>query len=139
MAHEDLHREQKIEGSSDRAFGVVFAVVFTLIAAWPLLHGGGLRWWSLAVAIGFALVSWVRPMMLAGLNRWWLKLGLFLGKVVSPIALGILFYAVLTPIGFLMLVTGKDPLRLKREAGARSYWISRAPPGPPPDSMTNQF
>ena len=139
MAHEDLHREQKVEGSSDRAFGIVFAVVFTLIAAWPLLHGGGLRLWSLAVAIAFALVAWVRPTLLAGLNRWWLKLGLFLGKVVSPIALGILFYAVLVPIGFLMLLTGKDPLRLKREAGARTYWISRAPPGPPPDSMTNQF
>src|SRR5262245_13556177 len=100
MAHEDLHREQKVEGSSVRAFGIVFAVVFTLIAAWPLLHGGGLRLWSLAVAIAFAFVAWLRPTLLAGLNRWWLKLGLFLGKVVSPIALGILFYAVLVPIGF---------------------------------------
>ena len=139
MAHEDLHREQKIEGSSDRAFGVVFAVVFTLIAAWPLLHGGALRWWSLAAAIGFALVAWLRPRLLTHLNRWWMKLGIFLGMVVSPVALGVLFYAVLVPIGFLMRVTGKDPLRLKREAGAQSYWIARAPPGPPPDSMTNQF
>ncbi len=139
MAHEDLHREQNIEGSSDRAFGIVFAVVFALIAAWPLLQGAGLRFWSLAVAIVFALVAWLRPTLLAGPNRWWMKLGLLLGKIVSPIALGILFFAVLVPIGFLMRATGKDPLRLKREAGTGSYWITRAPPGPPPDSMKNQF
>jgi hypothetical protein len=75
----------------------------------------------------------------AQLNRWWIKLGVFLGKVVSPVALGIVFYAVVVPIGFLMRVTNKDPLRLKREADARTYWIARTPPGPPPDSMTNQF
>lgn len=139
MAHEDFHREQKIEGSSDRAFGIVFAVVFTLIAAWPLLHGAGLRVWPLATAIAFALVAWLRPTLLAQLNRWWMNLGVFLGKVVSPAALGILFYAVLVPIGFLMRVTSKDPLRLKREADASTYWIPRTPPGPPPDSMTKQF
>jgi hypothetical protein len=139
MAHENLHREQNIEGSSDRAFGIVFAVVFALIAAWPLLHGAELRLWSLAVAVAFALVAWLRPTLLARANRWWMKFGLLLGKVVSPIALGILFFGVLVPIGFLMRATGKDPLRLKREAAAESYWILRAPPGPPPDSMKNQF
>jgi hypothetical protein len=139
MAHEDLNREQQIEGSSDRAFGIVFAVVFTVIAIWPLLFRGELRLWSLAVAVAFALVAWLRPTLLARLNRWWMKFGLLLAMVVSPIALGILFFAVLVPIGFLMRATGKDPLRLKREAGANSYWIPRAPPGPPPDSMKNQF
>jgi hypothetical protein len=139
MMHEDLHREEKIKGSSDRSFGIVFAVVFALIAGWPLLYGGELRLWSLAVAFAFARVAWLRPALLAGPNRWWMKFGLLLGMVVSPIALGILFFAVLVPIGFLMRATGKDPLRLKREAGAESYWIPRAPPGPPPDSMKNQF
>jgi len=139
MVHEDLYREENIEGSSDRAFGIVFAVFFALIAAWPLLHGAELRLWSLAVAMAFALVAWLRPTLLARANRWWMKFGLLLGKVVSPIALGILFFAVLVPIGFLMRATGKDPLRLKREAAAESYWILRAPPGPPPDSMKNQF
>jgi len=139
MVHEDLKREQQIEGSSDRAFGIVFAVVFTVIAVWPLLFRGELRLWSLAVAMAFALVAWLRPSLLARANRWWMKFGLLLGMVVSPIALGILFFAVLVPIGFLMRATGKDPLRLKREAGAESYWIPRAPPGPPPDSMKNQF
>lgn len=139
MAHEDLNREQAVEGSSDRAFGLVFAAVFLLIACWPLLHREPLRWWALGAAVIFATVAWLKPKLLAGLNRQWIKLGLLLGKIVSPIALGILFYGVLTPVGALMRLTGKDPLRLKLDRAAKSYWIPRRPPGPPPDSMTNQF
>ena len=139
MAHEDLTREQKVEGSSDRSFGVVFAAVFTLIACWPLFFGGALRWWAVAVAAIFALLATVKPGLLAGFNRQWMKLGVLLGKVVSPIALGLLFYGVITPIGAVLRLAGKDPLRLKFDRGADSYWIRREPPGPPPDSMTNQF
>jgi hypothetical protein len=69
----------------------------------------------------------------------WIKLGVLLGKVVSPVALGILFYCVLMPIGIVLRMAGKDPLRLRRDSSAASYWIARRPPGPPPDSMTNQF
>jgi hypothetical protein len=91
------------------------------------------------MALAFAAVAIWKPVLLAGLNRLWIKLGVLLGKIVSPIALGILFYGVLTPIGALVRLSGKDPLRLKLDPGAVSYWISRTPPGPPPDSMTNQF
>ena len=139
MGHEDLSREEHIEGSSDRSFGFVFAAVFALIALWPLLHHGGVRVWALAVAAAFGLIAVVRPALLATPNRLWMKLGLLLGKIVAPIALGILFYAVLTPLGVAMRLAGKDPLRLKRDDAAASYWISREPPGPPPGSMTNQF
>ena len=139
MAHEDLNRDQHVEGSSDRAFGLVFAVVFLVIAGWPLFHGEAIRWWSAGVAAMFALVALVKPALLAGLNRLWMKLGILLGKVVSPIALGILFYVVITPIGVMIRLTGKDPLRLKFEPDADSYWIPREPPGPPPGSMTQQF
>ena len=139
MAHEDLNRDQQVEGSSDRSFGVVFAIVFLLIAAWPLLQGRPPRWWAIGVSAAFALVAVFRPALLAGLNRWWIKLGVLLGNVVSPVALGILFYGVLVPTGVAMRIAGKDPLRLKRDAAAATYWIRRTPPGPPPDSMTNQF
>lgn len=139
MSHEDLTREQEVEGSSDRSFGVVFAVVFLVIACWPMWQGGAPRWWSVGVAAVFGLIALVRPVLLAGLNRQWLKLGILLGKVVSPIALGLLFYGVLTPLGALMRLSGKDPLRLRLDRGADSYWIRREPPGPAPDSMTNQF
>ena len=139
MSHEDLTREDEVEGSSDRAFGFVFAAVFLIIAAWPLLHSGVPRWWALGISGAFALVSVVKPVLLAVPNRLWMKLGLLLAKVVSPIALGILFYLVFAPIGLLMRLGGKDPLRLKFDREAKSYWIERDPPGPPPTSMTNQF
>jgi saxitoxin biosynthesis operon SxtJ-like protein len=139
MAHEDLTREQQIEGSSDRSFGLVFAGVFLVVACWPLFHRELPRWWVLGVAGVFAVIAIWKPALLTRLNWLWTKLGLLLGKVVSPIALSILFYGVITPIGAVMRLTGKDPLRLKLDSGANSYWIQRKPPGPPPDSMTNQF
>jgi len=139
MAHEDLSRDQKVEGSSDRSFGLVFAGVFLVVACWPLFYRDLPRWWALGIAVVFAIIAIWKPALLAVLNRLWTKLGVLLGKVVSPIALGILFYGVITPIGIVMRLTGKDPLRLKFDSGADSYWIPRKPPGPPPDSMTNQF
>ena len=139
MAHEDLNREEHIEGSSDRSFGLVFSVVFLIIAAWPLLAGHGVRWWAVAVAAAFVAIALAIPALLAVPNRLWMKFGLLLGKIVSPIALGILFYGAITPLGVVMRWAGKDPLRLKLDAQAKSYWIDREPPGPPPASMTNQF
>ena len=139
MAHEDLTREQIVAGSSDRVLGLVFSGVFVLIAGWPLFHGENLRWWACGVAAIFALIALLRPAILSGLNRQWTRLGVLLGKLVGPIALGLLFYGVLTPIGAAMRLTGKDPMRLRFEPSAGSYWIPREPPGPPPDSMNNQF
>jgi hypothetical protein len=139
MSHEDLTRQQRVEASSDRAFGLVFAAVFFVIAAWPLLDAGAPRWWAAAVGGLIGLIALGRPALLAGLNRQWIKLGLLLGRIVSPVALGLLFFGVLAPIGALMRLAGKDPLRLKRDPDAPSYWRPRVPPGPPPDSMSNQF
>ena len=95
MAHEELNREQHIEGSTDRTFGLVFAGVFLLIAGWPLIHGEAVRWWSVGISAVFALVAFIRPTLLAELNRLWMKFGILLGKIVSPIALGSLFYIVI--------------------------------------------
>ena len=139
MAHEDLHRTQAVEGSSDRAFGLVFAGLFVVIACWPLFYAEAPRWWAFGVAAVFAVIAVWRPALLAGPNRLWIKFGLLLGKVVSPIVLAILFYVIIAPIGLLMRLTGKDPLRLKLDSATNSYWIPRKPPGPPPDSLTNQF
>lgn len=139
MAHEDFAREQPVEGSSDRTFGLVFAAVFALVAAWPLLSGEATRWWALGIGALCALVATVKPALLAKPNRLWMRFGLLLGRVVGPVALGVLYYAVVTPLGVAMRLTGKDPLRRKRDFDAPSYWLPRQPPGPPPDSMTNQF
>jgi len=139
MSHEDLTREDEVEGSSDRSFGLVFAAVFAILGVLPMFKSHSPRWWSFGVALAFAIVALVMPSILSGLNKLWMKLGLLLAKIVSPIALGILFYLVFTPIGLLMRLAGKDPMRLKSDANARSYWITREPPGPPPQSMGNQF
>jgi len=139
MAHENLDREQRVEGSSDRTFGFVFALVFLAFACWPLLSGAAPRWWAVVLAAVFGLVALFKPVLLARPNALWMKLGILMGKVVSPIALGILFYGVFAPTGALMRLSGKDPLRLKLDSRADSYWIPREPPGPPPDSMTNPF
>lgn len=137
--HERLTDTEAVKGSSDRSFGVVFAMVFTVIGLWPLLDGEGVRWWSLAIAAGFALVSAVRPGLLGPLNRLWLRFGLLLNRIVSPLVMAMLFYLVVTPIALAMRIAGKDPLRLKRDPEAKSYWIERDPPGPEPDSIKNQF
>jgi hypothetical protein len=139
MSHENMTRELESEGSSDRSFGLVFAAVFVVLTIWPALHGGSMRWWASAVAAAFAVIAMTKPSILGALNRAWTKLGILMGRFVSPIALGILFYAVLTPIGVLMRLTGADPLRLKRDATSNTYWITREPPGPAPGSMDKQF
>jgi hypothetical protein len=139
MAHEDLTREQEVEGSSDRVFGLVFAGAFLLLGGWPLLHGEAPHVWAFGLATMFLLLALLKPASLSRLNRLWMKLGILLGKVISPLALGVLFYGVLTPIGAVMRFAGSDPLRVKLDPDAESYWISREPAGPSPDSMTNQF
>jgi len=139
MGHETYQRSEEVVGSSNRSFGVVFAVVFAIIALLPLFHGGGVRFWSLGVAALFAALAFAAPQVLAPLNRLWLKLGLFLHKIVNPIVLGIMFYGVVTPTGLIMRLLGKDLLRLKREPAAASYWIERTPPGPKPESLGEQF
>jgi hypothetical protein len=139
MAHEDFDRKQHVEGSSDRAFGLVIVAVCLLLALGPLRHGHAPRWWAFLVDGAFALIAMLKPVLLAVPNRLWTQLGVLLGKVVSPIALGVLFYAVLTPVALALRFTGRDPLRLKFDRDADSYWIVRNPPGPPPDSMGNQF
>ena len=137
--HEDLSRRQEVKASSNRSFGWVFAIVFLIIALSPLVSGGALRWWSLIVSGLVAVVTMTAPALLTIPNRLWLRFGLLLHRIVSPVALAIMFYGVLTPMGALMRAFGKDPLRLRRSGSAESYWIKRDPPGPKPESMSNQF
>jgi hypothetical protein len=139
QTHEDFSREQQVKGSSNRAFGWVFVVVFLIIALWPLVSGGALRWWSLIVSGLVALATVAAPALLTIPNRLWQRFGMLLHRIVSPVVLAVMFYLVVTPMGLLMRVFAKDNLRLNRDAAAGSYWIKREPPGPQPDSMSNQF
>jgi len=131
--------EQPLEGSSDRVFGLLFAAIFAAVGLWPLLHGGPLRAWSLGVGAAFLLLALAVPRALAGINRAWMKFGLLLNRVVSPIAIGIVYYFTLLPTALLMRAFGKLPLQLKYDPQAITYWIPRRPPGPDPKTMNDQF
>jgi hypothetical protein len=137
--HEDYARDDDTKMGSEKGFGIVFAVVFAVIALFPLLHGGGVRWWSAAVAAGFLVCGFAFPAVLRPLNRVWFKFGLLLHKIISPIIMGLLFYVTVTPIAVIMRLMGKDPLRLQFDPQATTYWIDRDPPGPAPETMKNQF
>ena len=137
--HERLTADHPITGGSDRSFGVVITVVLAGIGLFPLLHGEPPRWWSLAVAGVLLVVTLVRAELLAPFNRVWFRFGLFLHRVVNPVIMAVIYFAVVTPTGLIMRAAGKDPLRLRRDPNAESYWIHRKPPGPEPESMTNQF
>jgi len=137
--HEDFTREEELKGSSDRVFGLVFGAAFAIIGLVPILGGHEPRLWAILVAAVFIFCATVRPEILRPLNRLWQKIGLSLHRIVNPLVMGVLFYAIITPMAVVMRLRGKDPLRLKRPPGVSSYWIPRTPPGPPPDSMTNQF
>jgi hypothetical protein len=136
--HEDIERSAEAAGSSDRAFGIVFAVAFGAWALLPLLHGRGIRAWALAGATLFLAAALARPGVLAPLNRAWTRLGMLLALVANPIILAILFYLVLMPVGLLMRLAGKRPLQLGFDPRARSYWTPREP-GPAPDTMKRPF
>lgn len=138
-AHEDFSRAHTVQGSSNRAFGLVFAAVFAVVGLLPLWRGGGIRYWALGVAALLLAVSLVRPQLLGPANFLWTRLALVLNRVVSPVAMGVVFFLVATPTAILMRWFGKDPLRLRYDPAAKSYWLERTPPGPPPASMANQF
>jgi len=128
-----------VRGSSDRSFGLLFAGVFTVLALWPLVRGRPVRAWSLVAAAAFLAVALLAPRVLAPLNHWWLRLGLLMHAVISPIVMGLLFFATLTPIALVFRWSGRDPLRLAFAPEASTYWIERRPPGPDPDTMPRQF
>jgi hypothetical protein len=137
--HEDFTRAEHIEGSTDRGFGVVFAVFFALIGGVKLWIGNSLWPWWFAAAATVAVVAWLRPVWLAPFNRLWMKFGLLLFTFISPVVLGLLYFCVIVPTGWLLHVCNKDILRRRLDPDAPTYWIARDPPGPAPESMKNQF
>jgi hypothetical protein len=138
--HHELGRSSTEEkSSSDRSFGIVFAVAFFLLAARGLWHGYSTWPAYIVLALGFLLIGLFRPALLAPLNRIWTKLGSILGKIVSPIVLGGLFFLVIAPAAFIFRALGKDLLNLRRDPSAMSYWLVRDPPGPTPESINDQF
>ena len=115
------------------------AIAFLVIGLIPLWWQGGWRLWAIIVAATFGAIALIAPALLSPLKQLWLGLGNILRRVTTPLVLAFIFYVVLTPMGLLMRLLGKDLLRLQRDAKAETYWIERDPPGPAPDSFRDQF
>ena len=124
-----------IKLGSNRSFGIVFFVVFLIISILPLLKGNDLRIWSLIVSIIFLVLGIMNSSILRPLNKLWFRFGLFLGNFISPIILGFIFFFVVTPIGLIMKILGKDLLNLKKK-NVETYWIEKKEPK---SNMKKQF
>ena len=124
-----------IKIGSNRNFGIVFFIVFLLIALYPLTYGGEIRIWSSIISLIFLVLGLLNSKILAPLNKLWFKFGIFLGKIISPLIMGIIFFLVVTPIGLIMRLSGKDVLNLKYNK-SKSYWIEK---NSTKSKMRNQF
>ena len=125
----------EIKISSNRSFGIVFFIVFLLIATYPLLNNDHVRIWSLIISIVFLILGLLNSKILFPLNKIWFKFGILLGKIISPLIMGLIFFVVVTPIGLLMRLFNKDLLNLKFNK-SKSYWIKKSEPK---SKMKNQF
>jgi len=137
--HEDFTPRAREKDASDRSFGLVFTAFFAIVALLPVRHAQPMRIWALPVSAVVLLITLIRPSLFHWPNRLWGKLGWLLGRVVGPLVTGLLFYVVVTPIGILLRLLGKDLLRLRWEPQQKTYWIDREPAGPDPQTMVHQF
>ena len=125
----------KVKIGSNRRFGIVFFIFFLIIGTYPIFFQGELRIWSLVVSIIFLLLGIIKSRFLTPLNLLWFKFGMLLGRIVSPIVMGLVFFLVVTPTGIIMRILNKNLLRLKKK-NVKTYWIERSSIK---SDMKNQF
>ena len=128
-------KNTELKIGSNKSFGIVFFIVFLLVAIYPLINNSEIRIWSFITAVIFLILGLTNSKVLTPLNKLWFKFGLLLGKVISPLIMGIIFFFVVTPIAFIMRIIGKDLLNLKFN-NKKSYWIEKTGPK---SKMKNQF
>ena len=131
----NMSQTKDIKLGSNKSFGIVFFIVFLLLGFYPLLNDENVRVWSLVIALIFLTLGLLNSKLLLPLNKIWFKFGILLGKIVSPLIMGIIFFLVVTPIGLIMRLLGKDLLNLKYNTH-KSYWIEKVGPK---SKMRNQF
>ena len=125
----------EVKIGSNKSFGIVFFVVFLIISLYPIINNESIRLWSLIISLTFLILGIINSSLLSPLNKLWFKFGIFLGKIISPVIMGIIFFLVVTPIGIIMRLIGKDVLNLKYN-NSKSYWIEKTGPK---SKMKNQF
>ena len=129
-------KQKEIKISSNKSFGLVFFVIFIIIALWPLLNDGNIRIWSIIVSIIFLILGLLNSKILTPFNKLWMRLGALLGIIVSPIVMGVVYFGIITPIGLIMKVFGKDVLNLKLDKNKKTYWTLKKKI---PSKMKDQF
>ena len=122
--------------SSNRSFGFLFFVIFLAISLWPLRFQEDLRLWAFILSLVFLVLGVLNSKFLTPLNKLWLKFGIFLGSIVSPILMGVVFFIVVTPVGLIMRFLGKDLLKINKNKTISTYWINR---DKQKNSMKKQF
>ena len=137
--HEDYDQRNDVNVGSERTFGIVFAVVFVLIGAFPLIGGHAPRLWALGVGVIFLIAAFAFPAALRPLHIVWYRFGMLLHKIVNPLVMGLLFFITVTPIALIMRLVGKDPLNRQFDPNVSSYWVEREPGDLQPETMRRQF
>ena len=127
--------DKKIKIGSNRSFGIVFSVVFLIVALYPLLNGDSIRIWSIILSSIFFIFGLLNSNILSPLNRIWFKFGIILGRIVSPTVMGLVFFLVVTPTSLILRLFKKDNLNLKKNDN-RTYWIDKSDKK---SKMKNQF
>jgi hypothetical protein len=122
--------------SSEKSFGIVFSIVFLIVALYPLINSEGLHVWAIVTSIIFFFIAFIAPNVLVFPNKLWFKLGLLIGSIIAPIVMGFVYFVTVLPTGLIMRLLGKELLKQKLDKNAKSYWIERKEPM---GSMKNQF
>jgi hypothetical protein len=127
---------KEIEQGSEKSFGIVFSIVFLIVAMYPLINSEDIRILALAISTIFLLLAFLSPQVLELPNKLWFKFGILLGSIIAPIVMALVYFLTVLPTGLVMRLLGKDLLRQKLDKNAKSYWIKR---DEPMGSMKNQF
>ena len=115
----------KIKISSNRNFGLVFFIIFVIVSLWPLTYEGPIRIWTVIISLVFLILGLMNSKLLTPLNKLWFKFGMILGAIVVPVVMGVVFFLVVTPIGLVMKIMGRDLLNKKYDKKMETYWIKR--------------
>jgi hypothetical protein len=125
-----------IEHPSEKSFGVIFSIVFLMVALYPLINSKDVHLWAIIVSIVFLLLAYVAPKILSLPNKIWFEFGILLGSIIAPIVMALVYFITILPTGIIMRLLGKDLLKQKLDKKAKSYWIE---PAHKMGSMKNQF
>ena len=128
-------QNNKVQMGSNKSFGFIFFIFFLLISLWPITNGKEINYLILSISFIFLLLTLFNSKYLTPLNKLWFKIGLILGRFISPIVIGIIFFLVVTPIAIIMKILGKDILGIKKN-NKKTYWVNKTGPK---SKMKNQF